>query len=576
MQRHTAARKVEWLPSVRHSRMALPGSTSWTTAEVSRPLLCGTQWTLSTPRKTTEQVLDSRSRSRSCKLMEASCVSPIARVWALLLPFGCRGRAQSTVRQARRRKRRSKMSEVLIVDDDHNFRETLRELLRDAGYQTLVATNTEEALTMLQTAAPGLTLCDWRMPGGGGEQFLKSLQSEGLLTLMPVIILTAHGTGPNAMQAMQLGAYDFITKPLDIDLALATVARALRHMELQREVDLLRQQRFSDRSLEQMESPAERLKPQLIGSSPAWIEIFKNIGRVAATDVGVLLLGESGTGKEVVARTIHENSARSRRPFIILNCAALPPELLESELFGHERGAFTGAVAQKRGKFEAADGGTIFLDEIGELPLSLQPKLLRVLQEHTFERVGGTASIHADVRVIAATNRPLEDDVEQKAFRADLFYRLNAYTIRLPPLRERQPDILPLAEYFLARYARRNELASTGFTADAIVALQNYSFPGNVRELEHLIERAAVKAGGRAITSELIQEELARKKSAAPGIFDAQAAEAAPFHEAVAIWERHLIDQALNAAHGNKSDAARKLGIHRRLLYEKLAQLGML
>ena len=473
-------------------------------------------------------------------------------------------------------KRQDKMYEVLIVDDDHNFRETLRELLADAGYQTLVATNAEEAITLLQTTTPDLTLCDWKMPGGGGEQFLKSLQSEGLLTTMPVIILTAHGTGPNAMQAMQLGAYDFITKPLDIDQALATVARAIRHMELQREVELLRQQRFRDRSLEDISASEKGLKPQLIGNSPAWIEIFKNIGRVAATDVGVLLLGESGTGKEVVARAIHENSSRNRRPFIILNCAALPPELLESELFGHERGAFTGAIAQKRGKFEAADGGTIFLDEVGELPLSLQPKLLRVLQEHTFERVGGTASIHADARVIAATNRPLEDGIEQKTFRADLFYRLNAFTVRLPPLRERQSDVLPLAEYFLARYAKRNRIAATGLAADAIVALQSYSFPGNVRELEHLIERAAVKAGGRAITAEQIQEELSKAKNPAPGSFDIQSATSLPFHDAIASWERHLIDQALKAAHGNKSDAARRLGIHRRLLYEKLTQLGML
>ncbi len=468
------------------------------------------------------------------------------------------------------------MAEVLIVDDDHNFRETLRELLTDAGYETRVAANGQEATTALQAATPDLTLCDWKMPGGGGEQFLKSLQSEGLLTTMPVIILTAHGTGPNALQAIQLGAYDFITKPLDIDQALTAVARAIRHMELQREVELLRQQRFRDRSLEDISAPAEGQRPQLIGNSPAWIEIFKNIGRVAATDVGVLLLGESGTGKEVVARTIHENSARNRSPFIVLNCAALPSELLESELFGHERGAFTGAIAQKRGKFEAAGGGTIFLDEIGELPLSLQPKLLRVLQEHTFERVGGTASIHADVRVIAATNRPLEEDVAEKSFRADLFYRLNAFTIYLPPLRGRQSDILPLAEYFLARYAKRNQSAPTGLTADAMAALQSYSFPGNVRELEHLIERAAVKAGGRAITGEQIQEELAKAMNAAPGSFDIQSARALPFHEAVASWERHLIAQALRASHGNKSDAARRLGIHRRLLYEKLTQLGML
>src|ERR1700689_1283913 len=214
------------------------------------------------------------------------------------------------------------MADVLIVDDDHNFRETLRELLTDTGYATRVAAKGQEATALLQAAAPDLILCDWKMPGGGGEQFLKGLQSEGLLTAMPVIILTAHGTGPNAMQAMQLGAYDFITKPLDIDHALSTVARALRHMELQREVELLRQQRFRDRSLEDINESEEGLKPQLIGNSPAWIEIFKNIGRVAATDVGVLLLGESGTGKEGVARAIHQNSARSRRPFIILNCAA--------------------------------------------------------------------------------------------------------------------------------------------------------------------------------------------------------------------------------------------------------------
>jgi DNA-binding NtrC family response regulator len=473
-------------------------------------------------------------------------------------------------------KRQDKMSEMLIVDDDHNFRETLRELLSDAGYKTLVAANAVEAITLLQTTTPDLTLCDWKMSGGGGEQFLKCLQSEGPLITMPVIILTAHGTAPNAMQAMQLGAYDFITKPLDIDQALATVARAIRHMELQREVELLRQQQFRDRLIEDTDASEEGLKPQLIGNSPAWIEIFKDIGRVAATDVGVLLLGESGTGKEVVARAIHENSARSRHPFIILNCAALPPELLESELFGHERGAFTGAIAQKRGKFEAADGGTIFLDEIGELPLSLQPKLLRVLQEHAFERVGGTASIHADVRVIAATNRPLEDDVEQKTFRPDLFYRLNAFTVRLPPLRERQSDILPLAEYFVARYAKRNRIASPGLAADAIGALQSYSFPGNVRELQHLIERAAVKAGGRAITAEQIQEELIKAKSHVPGVFDIQEAIGLPFHEAVASWERHLVARALQASQGNKADAARKLGIHRRLLYEKLSQFKML
>jgi DNA-binding NtrC family response regulator len=392
---------------------------------------------------------------------------------------------------------------------------------------------------------------------------------------MPVVIMTAHGTGPNAMQAMQLGAYDFVTKPLDMDQALATVARALRHMELQREVEELRAQRFREnRDPSNAENGGTR-KVRLIGSSPAWIEIFKSIGKVARTDVGVLLLGESGTGKEIVARTIHENSVRSRRPFIIVNCAALPPGLLESELFGHERGAFTGAINQKIGKFEAAEGGTVFLDEIGELPLALQPKLLRVLQEHTFERIGGTVSIHADVRIVAATNRSLEEDVEEKSFRADLFYRLNAFTIQLPPLRERRSDILPLAEYFLERYADRNHVIMPGLTEDAILCLQQYSYPGNVRELEHLMERASVQAGGRAITADQIQGHLLNTTSSKDTQTKTEQMLSLPFHESVAQWEKYLIERALELSNGNKSDAARRLGIHRRLLYEKLQHFGM-
>jgi DNA-binding NtrC family response regulator len=467
------------------------------------------------------------------------------------------------------------MAEILIVDDDRNLRETLSELLEGAGYRIRTAANGSEAISLLQASIPDLTLCDWKMPGVGGEQFLKRLESEGILTTMPVIIMTAHGTGPNAMQAMQLGAYDFVTKPLDMDQALATVARALRHMELQREVEELRAQRFREnRDASNAENEGTR-KVRLIGSSPAWIEIFKSIGKVARTDVGVLLLGESGTGKEIVARTIHENSVRSRRPFIIVNCAALPPDLLESELFGHERGAFTGAINQKIGKFEAAEGGTVFLDEIGELPLALQPKLLRVLQEHAFERIGGTVSIHADVRIVAATNRSLEEDVEEKSFRADLFYRLNAFTIQLPPLRERRSDILPLAEYFLERYANRNHVVMPGLTEDAILCLQQYSYPGNVRELEHLMERASVQAGGRAITADQIQGHLLSATSSKDTQTKTEQMLSLPFHESVAQWERYLIERALELSNGNKSDAARRLGIHRRLLYEKLQHFGM-
>lgn len=465
------------------------------------------------------------------------------------------------------------MADILVIDDDRNFRETLCDLLESAGYKVETASNGREALAALQRKTPDLALCDWKMPDIGGEQFLRTLESEGALLSMPVVIMTAHGTGPNAMQAMQLGAYDFLTKPLDMDQALATVARAIRHMELQREVERLRAQRFENTEITAPED--DRRRTRLVGQSPAWIEIFKSIGKVARTDVGVLLLGESGTGKEMVARTIHENSARSRKPFIIVNCAALPPDLLESELFGHERGAFTSAVSQKIGKFEAADGGTVFLDEIGELPLALQPKLLRVLQEHTFERVGATSSLHADVRIIAATNRLLEEDVEEKTFRADLFYRLNAYVIRLPPLRDRRSDVLPLAEHFLERYASRNQTAIAGLTEEAVLALQQYSFPGNVRELEHLMERAAVQAGGRAITFEQIKHQFAAVKSTSKAATGLEHLLQLPFHESVAAWEKQLIENALEAANGNKAEAARRLSIHRRLLYEKLQQFGI-
>ncbi|MBE7180682.1 MAG: sigma-54-dependent Fis family transcriptional regulator, partial [Terriglobus roseus] len=319
--------------------------------------------------------------------------------------------------------------DILIVDDETLLRGTLKELLEGAGYQVREAANANEALAQIDMAAPEAILCDWTMPIAGGEYLLDQSPDRRI----PIIIMTAHGTGPNALRAMELGAYDFITKPLDADAVLATVERALRHADLEREVRELRAQRFQP---EQSGEDAD--KARLVGTSAAWLEVFKAVGRVAHTDLSVLLQGESGTGKEVVARTIHDNSRRRGRPFVVVNCATLPPELMESELFGHERGSFTGAVAQKLGKFEAAAGGTVFLDEIGELPLPLQPKLLRVLQERTFERVGSTKTVQADFRVIAATNRNLEEEVIEKTFRSDLFYRLQAFTLTLPALRDRR------------------------------------------------------------------------------------------------------------------------------------------
>jgi DNA-binding NtrC family response regulator len=457
---------------------------------------------------------------------------------------------------------------ILVVDDDDNFRHTLRDVLEGAGYEVKEAENGRRALAELEHETSDAILCDWKMPEQSGEDLLRTLMDSGEPEHLPVIIMTAHGTGPNAITAMQLGAYDFVSKPFDIDEVLATVRRALQHVRLQREVERLRNRQTDT------VTATEQTEHRLVGTSRGMLEVFKAIGRVAKTDVPVLLLGETGTGKELVAHTIHERSFRNHRPFVVVNCAALPSELLESELFGHERGAFTGAVNRKTGKFESAAGGTVFLDEIGELPLALQPKLLRVLQEHTFERVGGTESIHTDFRIIAATNRVLEEEVEEKQFRSDLYYRLKGFAISLPALRERRSDILPLAEYFLARFNQQNQQRVPGFTEDAIVLLQQYSYPGNIRELEHIVARAAVEAAGRAITRDIVQQALPAVER---GLAESSLREllCLPFHASVSAWEKQLIEAALAESHGNKTEAARKLQIHRRLLYEKMEQLGI-
>jgi len=312
---------------------------------------------------------------------------------------------------------------ILVVDDERNLRLTLREILSDQGFEVTEAGDGKTAVEALARCVPDLVLCDWKMPDADGEFLLRSLRDLETSQWLPIIVMTAHGTGQNAMTAIQLGAYDFITKPLDMDELLATIKRALHHLKLQREVDELRAERSGrlvteDRGFETM-----------VGTSRPMLDLFKAIGRVATTDTSVLILGESGSGKELVASTIHRQSRRSTKPFVVVNCAALPAELLESEFFGHEKGAFTGAHIRRAGKFESASGGTVFLDEIGELPLTLQPKLLRVLQEHSFERLGSSETIAADFRLVAATNRSLQEEVEEKRFRADLFYRLQVFTI---------------------------------------------------------------------------------------------------------------------------------------------------
>jgi DNA-binding NtrC family response regulator len=444
---------------------------------------------------------------------------------------------------------------LLVVDDERNLRESLSEALKNAGYNVLTAANGKEAYAIIQSHNLDLLLCDWRMPEMDGGTLLKHLGDEGRLVDLPVLVMTAHGTSNNAIEAIQFGAYDFVTKPFDLDDVLVTIRRALEHTSLQKEVAQLRSK------------VAPTPNGEIVGFSAPMMEVFKAIGRVAQTDSTVLITGESGTGKELVAKAIHEHSARRNLPFAVVNCAALPENLIESELFGYEKGAFTGALSRKPGKFENAQGGTVFLDEIGELPLTSQPKLLRVLQEHTFERLGGSHSIAADIRVIAATNLSLEEEVGAGRFRRDLYFRLNVVPIGLPSLRNRRPDIILLAEHFLEHYSQKHGFRVTGFTEEGMLKLQRYNFPGNVRELEHIVERAVLQGGGRVITPDLITTEdtvAATKEDKLEKLLDL------PFHESVQAWERLLIDRSLEAANGNKAEAARRLGIHRRLLYEKL------
>lgn len=449
---------------------------------------------------------------------------------------------------------------ILIIDDEVNLRRTLGEILRAKGYAILEASDGVEAVEFLRHTTPDLIFSDWKMPEMGGEQILRYLRNDRRLAAIPVIVITAFGSSDSAIEAVRLGAYDFVVKPFDLDEISITAERALAHSSLNRDVAELRAKVGRNGT-----PPAGRL----IGTSGPMLEVFKMIGKVAEADSTVLICGESGTGKELVAEAIHNYGQRKAKRFVVVNCAALPEHLLESELFGHERGAFTDAVARKIGRFELAEGGTIFLDEIGELSPNLQAKLLRVLQEHTFERVGGTETMVGDFRVLAATNRDLEATVAEKLFREDLFYRLNVVRISVPPLRERRSDIVTLAEHFLRRYSEDNGLSAVGFSDDAILMLQAYSFPGNVRELENMIERAVVMARGRVVMP-----------SHFPARVDAGHSEniskvqiellSLPFHKSVAELEKRLIRNALNDAGGNKTEAANRLQINRRLLYKKM------
>ncbi len=440
---------------------------------------------------------------------------------------------------------------ILVVDDEANARSALAELLKQEGYGVESAADGFKALGHFEDFTPDLVLTDLKMPGMDGIELLKKLRE--LDAELPVVVMTAFGGVETAVAAMREGAADYLTKPINVDERLVVVERALEHLRLRRETAALRRQ------------VTERYKfENIVGSSPEMQSVFKSVAQVAPSRATVLLSGESGTGKELVAAAIHQRSQRASGPFVRLHCAALADTLLESELFGHERGAYTGAERRREGRFEQAHGGTLFLDEIGEISASTQVKLLRVLQEREFERVGSNQTIKVDVRVVAATNRDLPAMVESGKFRQDLFYRLKVVEIRLPALRQRSSDVPALALHFLKRYAAENAKPIETISEAALARLVGYNWPGNVRELENVMERAVVLAETNRIESEHLPPELvpASKDGAMPPIPGATLTEI----------ERYAILKTLEAYTGSTSKAAEVLGISVRKIQYKLQE----
>ena len=442
---------------------------------------------------------------------------------------------------------------VLVVDDEANARTALAELLRDEGYDVEMAADAFKALGKFDDFAPHMLLTDLKMPGMNGIELMRKVFVRD--PECAVVVMTAFGAVDTAVESMRAGAFDYLTKPLNFDELLIVAERALERRRLTQQAGALRA-RLAERY--QLDS--------IVGNSPAMQPLFKTIKQVAPSRASVLITGESGTGKELVASAIHQHSRRANGPFVKLHCAALADTLLESELFGHERGAFTGAVARRDGRFQAADGGTLFLDEIGEVSPALQVKLLRFLQEHEFERVGGTQTIKVDVRIIAATNRDLVEEVRTGRFREDLYYRLNVVSLEIPPLRARASDIVLLAHHFLNRYATENDKQVESFSDTALEALHHYGWPGNVRELENAIERAVVMSAGSSIElSELpapVRAVVAAQTSGVPEMPGSSLEEV----------ERYLITKTLEATGGSTSKAADMLGISVRKIQYKLQE----
>ena len=460
------------------------------------------------------------------------------------------------------------MEPLLLVEDKPELRAMMRKALERGGYAVDEAADGSAAIHKLRARRYLLILTDLKMPGASGLEVLR--ESKQADADIPVVLVTAYGSVEEAVTAMKEGAFDFIQKPVDLDHLQLLVRRAAQQQELLRENLLLR------------EEYAQRYGfPRIVGEHPSLQEVSQQIQRVAAADSSVLLLGESGTGKELFARAIHHLSPRREHSFVALNCAALPEGLVENELFGHERGAFTGAGARKIGRMELARAGTLFLDEIGELPLAIQSKLLRVLDEKQFERVGGTQTIDADVRVLAATNRDLHAAVAQKAFREDLFFRISAVPITIPPLRDRGEDVLLLADYFLEKYRREFRKPRLAFTEEARQRLRSYPWPGNVRELQNAVERAAILCDGENIAPEGLrlranpEAQQVLPAGMLPPDFQWEGTLEEVSGRAASCVERVLIENALRETRWNKTRAAEKLGVSFKTLLSKMRALGL-
>jgi nitrogen regulation protein NR(I) len=460
---------------------------------------------------------------------------------------------------------------ILIIDDDDQLRQSFEKLLTEEGYRAIGAASAEAGIELLAGTNPDLVILDVRLPGMNGLEAFKIIHR--MQPKLPVIIMTAYGTMETAISATKLGAFDYILKPFDVPDMLATIKQALSVSRFMRTTIVINT------------IPENADRDAMIGSSPVMQTVYKAVGRVAATDATVLIRGESGTGKELAARAIYQHSLRKDKPFLVINCVAIPESLLESELFGYEKGAFTGASHRRIGKIEQASGGTVFLDEIGDMPMSLQSKILRLLQERSIERLGGRQTIGVDVRIIAATNRNLEDMIAQGLFREDLYYRLKVVTIWMPPLNKRTADIGELSRYYLARYAVELGIKNPGITAEAIAALEQMGWPGNVRELANTLQKVLIFNRGMPVQKEDVVGAACKTKN------QLTTEDNISFEESLQNWLRHymnsvdqrnlfenlidrfsamVIKEALNQTAGNRSQAAKLLGLSRPTLHAKI------